>query len=575
MKLDYRFGAVALAGLLSSGCAFAALKAGPGDTPFWISLQSRQQIDLQVARLLADHAAFIALRTPDDGGEVSQAHALVAKLKGAAPQTPVLMYGRTSRDLGANRGTAAGTASMDWLSQDSTMQVHLPNGRAVSGYGDVTNPAYRSKIASILASSAERGGFDGVALDFSIRTPRYRWGPLMRLCSTDATFCAHYGDGMDATFDAVRNALGGRAILYNGLWNFGPGSVADQQALLGHADAAAIEYFGADPKQPQPNFSHDILPFLQAMSQTPADKKILAFGRGSWTYTDYAEDYARERYMYSAYLLGARPNTYFKYHATFQVDTPSGRTGGLAVYSDWSANLGAPSQAYSVASGLYSRRFAHGLVIVAPDDGSGGGYDLAHAMYSPEGDKYEGHVKLRPGEGLLLLDSKSPRVDDQRLLDLALLADWPNATKTGEGPATEIGLRAGAPIGSDDMLLDAIRTQHPHDTLQMAVQAAGPTTRMQLVAEVDDPSHRQEYAILDIKSHGASNGGAQAMGFRAATSSKPAMSVIEGPELTPGAWQSLDLSGHALFANSGLTFRRWDYVRFIGAMKLKAVKLAN
>jgi hypothetical protein len=353
MKLKYWFGTVGIAGLLSAGCAFGALKAGPGNTPFWISLQSRQQIDLQVARLLADHAAIVALRTPDDGGEVSQARTLVVKLKSAAPQTPVLMYGRTSRDLSSNRGTAAGTASMDWLGQDSSMQVHLRNGRAISGFGDVTNPAYRAKVASILAGSAEQGGFDGVALDFSIRTPRYRWGPLMKMCSADASYCARYGDGMDATFDAIRNALGGRAILYNGLWNFGPGSVPDQQILLEHSDAAAIEYFGADPKQPQPVFSHDILPFLQAMSEIPADKKILAFGRGSWTYSDYADDFARQRYMYCAYLLGARPNTYYKYHATFQVDTPAGRTGGLAVYSDWSANLGTPVQAYAQGYGLY------------------------------------------------------------------------------------------------------------------------------------------------------------------------------------------------------------------------------
>jgi hypothetical protein len=206
------------------------------------------------------------------------------------------------------------------------------------------------------------------------------------------------------------------------------------------------------------------------------------------------------------------------------------------------------------------------MVIVAPDDAAGGGYDLAHVMYSPEGDKYEGHVKLRPGEGLLLLDTKPSLVDDQRLLDLALLADWPNATKSGDGPTSEIALRAGAPVGSDDMLLDAIRSPHPHNTLQLAVQAGSETTRMQVVAEVDDPSHRQEYAILDIKAHGAPNGGTQAMGFRTPTPSKSAMSAIEGPELTPGAWQSLNLNGLPSMGLCAFQWRDEAQIRQVGGL---------
>jgi hypothetical protein len=564
----------AISAVFASGCAFGAMKAGPGDVPFWIGIQDLQQLDQQVTRLLADRAAVIALRTPDDPQGV-QLRATVAKLKHAMPQTPVLTYAWSSRNLRGKKGSAG---VMDWLDSHGELQVHEPGGgRGLSRFGDVRLAGYREKTAASIAAAVSRGGADGVILDMSIRTPQYRPHALAKICASNGAFCESYAQGMDATLDAIRKALGDRAMVYNGLWNFGPGSVADQQKLLDHADAAAVEYFGGDPKVPQHSFTQDVLPFLQAMAKAPADKEILVFGRGSITYTSYAEDYARQRYLYCAYLLGKRDNTYFKYHSTFQADVPDGRTGGLSVYADWSSNIGAPSKPYSVASGLYSRPFAHGLVIVAPDDGRGGSYALPHAMYSPEGEKYENRVTMQPGQGLLLLDAKQADASDQHLLDLKLLADWPGSSMFSDGSGSGVSLQDGAPTGSHDMLLDAVRSAKPRNTLQLMMQPGGKVARMDVVAEVDDPSHRNEFAILAIGGPNPSAGDAtvREMTFRAAASRRTGSPVVQGQALVPGQWQTLTLDGRALFAKSGLVFRRWDYVRFGGAMKLKAVKLAD
>jgi len=557
--------------LFHAACPAAGLAVGPGKTGFWVGLTSPQQIDSQVSRLLADNASVVALRMPDDS--VAAVRDRVATFKRQAPHTPLLMYAWASRDLTA-RGKPGGASLTDWIGQDSNMQVHAKSGRPLREFADVTNPDYQSKVARSIAAVVDGRGFDGVAIDLAVRTPRYSPMPIARICASDATFCTRYAEGMDATFAAIRKALNGRPVLYNGLWNLGPGAVDDQAQLLKNADAAAVEYFGGNFKaSPSHSFSQDILPYLKTIANVPEEKKVLVFGRGSYAYTTYAEDYAWQRYLYCAYLLGARNNTYFKYHATFRTDVRIGRTGSLSVFSDAFANLGDPVKPYAIVSGLYSRPFAHGMVVVAPDDGHGGNYALPHAMYSPEGDKYEGRINLQPGQGMLLLDAKQPSVSDQHLLDLKLLADWPNATLSTQSTGPVLTMVGSGADGSHDMLLDAIRTPRPRNTLQLSIQPGAQTARLELMAEVDDPSHQTEFAILELKAAGAT--GAPSVAFRTRVEPRDGLSVVQGPALTPGTWQNLALNGQALFAKSGLTFRRWDYVRFDGAIKLQSVKLAN
>ncbi len=569
MKNNITAGLIFAAGLLAVGPALAALKMGTGNVPFWIAVTDPQQIDMQVAKLIGDRSALVALRIPDRSP--AQTLAVVAKLRRAAPQTPVLGYAFASRSKPGKVGSAG---LMDWIDQGGGRgYVHSENGRTLQGYGDVTLPEYRTRTADGIAAMVKQGGFDGVAIDLAFRTPRYR-GPLARLCKLETGFCERYAAGMDATFDAIRVALGGRALVYNGIWNIGPDSVADQEQLLAHSDAAAIEFFGTDPKSPQHSFSHDILPFLQAMAAARPEKKIIVFGRGAWTYDDYVDDYLWQRYLYCSYLLGARDNTYFKYHSTAQGDTTHGRTGGISVYADWGFNLGAPVGPYKVASGIYSRAFAKGLVIVASDEGKGGTYSLKSAMYSPEGEKYQGSIGLKPSQGLLLLTDKPVQPDAQSILAMKLLADWPGATISGQGSDVVVAMQAEAPLGAHDMLLDAVRVAQPHNNLQFVMQAMGKSAAAQVVAEVDDPKHKTEFAVVQLNADDTrSVNGTMSIGFRSSLPRKADLPLLSGPKLTLAAWQTVNLDGRALFANSGLTFRRWDSVRFVGAVKLKAVVL--
>ncbi len=560
-------------GLAACTSAPAALPAGAGKVPFWIAMSDPAQIDRQAARLLANHAVAIVLRYPQAGTGSADSRALVARLHEAAPGTPVLMYTWASR---SSMGKSGFVANMDWANRQGGAMM-LPNvkGRPMRGFGNVLDPDYRDRTASSIAAAMNRDGFDGIAIDMAIRTPRYRPGPLVRLCQRDESFCGRYADGMDAVFEAIRAQLDGKPILFNGLWNFGPGSVADQQQLLAHADAAAVEYFGDDPHAFPGTFAHDVLPFLSAIASAPASKKIFVFGRGSWGYTDYAQDYAWQRYLYCSYLLGAKPNSYYKYHATFQLDTPHGRTGGLAVYADWGVDPGSPRHAFEQAGDVYSRQFAHGLVLVAPIDGKGGTYTLATTMYSADGVKYRGKVELAAGDGLLLLDHVPARPGDEHLLDLALFSDWPGATVSGQGKATQLALDGDTPVGSHDMLLDPVRTLHPREQLELDAMPESSSSRIQLVAEVDDPSRQHAYAVVDVHAQGASPADGSALGFRTNSSAQGAMPVVAGPTLAPGAWALLKLNGPAVFAHSGLRFRRWAFARFDGAIRIRSVGLSE
>lgn len=576
MKAGFVRVLVCAIGIVLAPSAMAALPEGSGNVPFWIGFSGPQQIDEQVARLLGDHAVAIALRYPQEGLGDAQSRALVARLHHAAPKTPVLMYAWASRSTAGRNGRVA---SMDWVNrQAGAMLLAGANGRPLRGFGNVFDPTYRGRTAASIAAAVAHDAFDGIVVDLAIRTPRYRPAPLARLCLRDDSFCARYAAGMDAQFAAIADQLGGKAFAYNGLWNFGPGSVADQQKLLESADAATVEYFGGNPNFPTRSFTHDVLPYLDAIAAAPEAKKIFVYGRGSWAYTDYAQDYATQRYQYCSFLLAARTNAFFKYIATFQLDSLHGRAGGLAVFRDWTLNLGKPGKPYVVSGGVYSRKFAHGLVLVAPDDGSGGVYSLDNTMYSPEGERFSGRIELQPGQGLLLLDAVPQPFDDNDLLNLSLLSDWPGATVSGVGATAEVALQADAPIGTHDMLLDPVRTLHPYSHLHMVALLGSAASGIDLVAEVDDPSHRQMYAVVALRGQGAPAPGGDAgasIGFRWPTRAQGAMPVVAGPTLLPGKWQSLDLDGRELFAKSGLVFRRWDFARFDGAMRIKSVGLVQ
>jgi hypothetical protein len=209
---------------------------------------------------------------------------------------------------------------------------------------DVTRGDVRARMMERFKAAKQQLGVDGFALDLSVRTPVQWPGVLAKQCARAADFCPRYAAGMDAVFEDLQAALGpGAFIAYNGLFNTRAGQLDDQAKLLAHANAAAVEFFGLDPKEEKHSFSEDILPYLKIAQKLPANKPLLFFGRGSWKYTSYLRDYEWQRYLYASYLLIKRAGDAFKYHATFQAPTRKGRTGGIDVYADWDVDLGNPA----------------------------------------------------------------------------------------------------------------------------------------------------------------------------------------------------------------------------------------
>ena len=130
------------------------------------------------------------------------------------------------------------------------------------------------------------------------------------------------------------------------------------------------------------------------------------FGRASrrpQDYTTYEEDWRWQRYLYCAYLLAAGPNTRWKQHAGFLVSPHGGRAGGLDLYSDAQHDLGPALGDYAVENGVYRRAFKGGLILVAPSESRGSRGVQVGQLFTPEGARVSGKIRVAPGEGHLLL----------------------------------------------------------------------------------------------------------------------------------------------------------------------------
>ncbi|MEC9356303.1 MAG: putative glycoside hydrolase [Pseudomonadota bacterium] len=536
-------------------------------TPFWIAASQPMRIDLQVAGTLKDYASVVALRMPAGRGDAEA----VARLRRHASDVPLLMYAWVNRNIA---GTPGSTGLSDWIERSPHKYlIASRGGKTIPGFGKVTDAGYRSRMAETIGNAVREGGYDGVALDLLVRTPRYRPRPLARLCAKEVDFCRAYAEGIDKMLQALRQSLGQRTILYNGLWNFGPDSVNDQASLLSVADAAIIEYFGGEPEDESASFSSDIQPYLESMVSASADRRVYAFGRGRWSYTDYAEDYARQRYLYAAYLLAAGPHTAFKYHATFQHPTVRGRSGGLSVYADWRVSLGPAEGRFRAHDGLFTRQYRSGLVAVAPDDGEGGVLSLQGEYYTPEGDRMSGRRVLLPGTGVILQRSAPPERSPLRI-DLTGFSDLPGAAMQSENGGRYLSIPARGE--GSERLLDIERSMTPRSTVRLSWRPTARHWEFYLRAEVDDPQRRQEFAWVKVTEGGASIIAAPAQPRWPAPSSQKVQRQAGASEVAPAPeWASLSVDGRSVFSDSNLSFRRWHGIQFAGPVGLREIRLES
>jgi hypothetical protein len=575
--LEQIVGKVSRIALVAAAALGMAASAAAG-TVYWVAPRSNAILDRQVTSVLGASADAIVIRAtwmhPDPNYTLA---AIVGRFK-ASGNAKVLAYGWGNRYADSGRGEVDLFRGLD-VGKPILERDEPGIGRVA--FLDVTDAALRSRIVDRFVEAKSKLGVDGFALDLSHRTPTR--GPLSRRCAIDIKLCPNYAKGMDALFADLRGGLGANSfIAYNGLFNFTPGQLADQARLLSSTDAAAIEYFGRNPGEPGYAFTKDILPYLRAVHDLPKDRAVWFFGRGSWQYSDYVDDYRWQRYLFASFLLAARELDLFKYHSSFQIPAHEGRSGGMDRYADWSVRLGKAKGTMTLHDGLFVREFASGLVAVAPDDGPGAALRLTRPRFTPEGARLEGTVRLPAGTGLVLLDQSpdSAQRPARRVISATDMAGWkwPNAALMTRSGAPWLELQPLPPerAGEHDLMLDSERTLSPYGRLEIRLGPLSPPSRVLLVAEVDDREKKHDTLVIEVAAREDRNVRFDdAAPFRTVfpkgrTQQWPRLSVAraQGDEV-------LAVDGPHVLEGSRFRFRRWSHIRFDGPVAVAEVTLSR
>lgn len=558
----------------------ASDKTSSADIPFWLGIQANQQIDNQVASLLANRAAFVVLNAYENGPiERYNYNSLVRRLNALHNAPPVLIYSFAThyrRD-----DPRSGKTAVEWLESRHDLFLRDPSNRALRPFGDVLNPEYRIRVAKEINNRISNARAAGVAIDALRRSVQFGPPILSSICSTNRNFCDDYTNGVDMLMEEIRREVDRNLIVVNGIWNSSRGQIQEQLKLSKWADFLTIEYFGMNPRLESvaPSFHKDILPYLELMNNLPDDIKVAVFGRGSWSYTDYEEDLAWQRYLYGAYLLAKNSRTMFKFHSSFQVPAHAGRSGGLDIYSDWDFEVGSPIANYVKHGNLYTREFTKGLVVVAADDAGGGELVLEEPMYSLEGERVVGQISLTAGSADILLKEEVVPASAPVNVDLSVGADWDLAEWLAD--EAELWMRPLEDhhmLGEQDLMLEWKRTWRPHESLRLRVFPRNARAGILIIAEVNDPAREKQYAVVELSANEKSSEDTliSLPEFRRPERRSPTVvSKIPGNTLQPAQWQQITLHGPTLFNDTDFAFRRWYFLRPIGELKLAEVVLSG
>jgi Hypothetical glycosyl hydrolase family 15 len=547
---------------------------------FWVSFTDNRVFDGFVTRHVAANTNIVAL----NGFYKSDAYSfsnIVKRLHAARRGIRVLFYTWAGRKLlgGKQIGAVPTLAKMEFLTdrllKDST--THEPIVETDAGASfifldprvDNARTWFRDRVRKV----AESVRSDGVALDSAIRSPAV----LSRVESFE-----YYPPAFDLMIEGVSAAV--PIAIFNGLTRR-----PEQQALLAYADGASIEFFGLnDTLAATPTFADDIRRYLDAMA-SHSDKTFLVFGRASRRpedYSTYEEDWRWQRYLYCSYLLAAGPNTRWKQLAGFLVSPPGGRAGGLDLYSDARHDLGPALGDYTIENGVYRRAFKNGLILVVPaESGRSRGVQVGQ-MFTPEGARVSGRIVVAPGEGHLLLKRRPvPPPALLRRFEPASDPLWRWSAFQQDSNRWYLHLE-NTPEDDEfehDLALDLVRFRAPRWHLTLWYRTSDASARVQTVVEVDDDSQQARFALVDgAVAVGAGKGRQPAHAqFRSAAPSASQfflLRVVGGGAtmIADGQWRTLVLNlDAACAATPGYTFRRAVFVRLLGSMDLRRVRLAS
>lgn len=565
------------------GSPEAEFSNNPDKAPFWLSIHRDFSVDRQVERWIAEESSLVILRAGARSAEdVDKYRALVKGIQSAGDDTEVLLYSSANFHIA---GGDIGDWSMRWLSGAPELSVSASSGKTMHSFGDVTSPEYRRRASNALFSAVQSTGTDGLAIDLAFRTPNAKPKHLALKCREEVGFCGRYAAGMDQLVANLKKELKGQPLIYNGIWNFGADVPEDQMRLLNYSDAAIVEYFGMNPRREERSFERDILPYLSVMQDLPEGKSLLVFGRGPWSYQGYHQDYLWQRYLYTSYLLAAGNNTHFKYHASFQVPTHAGRTGGLDTYSDWNIPLGAAEGTYKRDGDILYRKFENGIVLVAPEGSNGGDFELRERLYSPEGVSYQGHISLDAGQALLLIDAESDDgAEGSREVRISDMASWPNVAWGGSEEAEARRFLRVDPLGSSrdagkhDVMLEKQRSLNSvFSQLVVMARARDDAAMLLAVAEVDDPERDVNHVVVSSCINGDHELTSGTMPvFRSSTDrgkNPRHVPYLDGPRFAAGGgWQEITFDSRVVEFEP-YEFRGWRYMRIVGSMDVERISL--
>ena len=546
---------------------------------FWIAATDNRVFDGIVTRHLIAHGDIIAINAFFQSASYSFSD-IVRRLKVASPAIRVLFYTWAGRKL-MGGDTIGATPTLDGMESDPSLLLKTRDGRllTITDGGrqfillDPRVPRARAWLRDRVREVADLVRSDGVALDSAIRSPRFR-----RLIDDPER---RYPPDFDLMIKGISSKT--PLTIFNNL-----SARSDQECLLAFTRGASIERFGLnDTISRAPTFATDALPYIDAIGRHN-DRTFLAFGRARRSeqpYTTYDQDWRWQRYLYCAYLLAAGANTRWKQHAGFLTSPFGGRAGGLEVYADALHDLGPALGNYTLESGCYRRVFKQGLVLVVPSESRRpAAVSLGRLMYTPEGTRVLGRVTVAPGEGQLLLQRRparppalsrefSPRSDP--------LWRWSALRQESRAWYLHLDHTPDVDQSEHDLALDLVRYRAPRGLATLSYRTTDPSARVETVVEVDDSKEMARFALvdgsLDIRRDNPPRQG-QFRGMAPPGSQFARLPVIAGgTAMTPdGRWHTLVMNlGAACFRSGRYSFRRALFMRLLGSMDIKRVRLGD
>ena len=386
---------------------FGAEECQIPNIPFWIGASSNEVFDEELLSKIEQCASLVVLNSKYTNEDKKKYKDIIRELHRRRPALPILTYIWASRWYQSDRVGSVTLKSLssikEYIIKDSLgryIRKRASDGKAFV----IANPVskhYRKWVIGKIKNLIEDVNASGIALDVALRKP---W--MLDTCKLlILESCEAHATGMDLLFKELREAIGDKIIIYNGLYSYSDELLKQQARLLEYADGVAVEYFGLKPTAVKSDFEKDFLGYFRVIKRYP-NKIFLIFGRPSWAWKDQNHLMRWAQYVYAAYLMVRNDNTYFKFHSSFQIPSHAGSAGGDFVLKEQKIDIGFPvTYEYQVKGCLFYRNFVKGIAAIYRHDCDGHGeLKLNTPMISISDDNiYREKIILRSGDSAILL----------------------------------------------------------------------------------------------------------------------------------------------------------------------------